>query len=568
MTLLIYGGRTHETKLHGIRGRHHAPRGIHLPVVSSRWGTDLEKRGATGLAGLGDYLDISYSVLVDIDGIVASVLIDTGSSDLWVLGDSCITGCDASVPLHPLSTVNSTGLDVSLRYGDSGTGTYAYGVIGNGIVDIASLQVSNQKFALINRTNAGVKESSSSGIFGLGFPVNSVLWNTLFVERYLKSSSVVQGAPTNCLTRRRTFGDGEYLPHPNLPFRQSQFPDLSFLDPDLAHTSHQSTRAVESLSDRVFQSYLDIAPLLGRLIAAKEIDPMFAVSLQRDTVEIGGNAGQLSIGELPPGTQNDSLTWVPVRGYTRSQGGLPPPADSPGEVYPIAWEIPIDDVYLDGTKLPRSNLSSSTISVSALIDTGNSLIRGPEDVITEIDHRIGTSFLCSDVHTLAFSIGGKLFPVDPRDFVFQQFADSVTRCIANVVVTDPPAEGGYLFSWSLGTPFLKGVISAFYFGDLQYPSRDPPRVGLLSTVPQDAGEKLTDAVNIAKAGGGNFPSIAESASTGTSTRAPIALDTKVPVPTRDNPPVDQGQGSSAIKTHGSDSFLYWIVQGMVIWILY
>jgi hypothetical protein len=47
---------------------------------------------------------------------------------------------------------------------------------------------------------------------------------------------------------------------------------------------------------------------------------MFAITLQRDTVEIGGNVGQLSIGGLPPGVQNGSLTWVPVRGYTRKQG--------------------------------------------------------------------------------------------------------------------------------------------------------------------------------------------------------------------------------------------------------
>jgi phytepsin len=43
--------------------------------------------------------------------------------------------------------------------------------------------------------------------------------------------------------------------------------------------------------------------------------------------------------------------------------------DSPAKAYPIAWEIPVDDVFLDGMKLPRSQLSSSNISLSALIDT-------------------------------------------------------------------------------------------------------------------------------------------------------------------------------------------------------
>jgi hypothetical protein len=72
-----------------------------------------------------------------------------------------------------------------------------------------------------------------------------------------------------------------------------------------------------------------------------------------------------------------------------------------------------------------------------------------------IDHRLGFSFPCSEAHTLAFSIGGKLFPTDPRDFVFQEYTNTMERCTADVVATDPPAVGGYLFSWSLGIPFLK-----------------------------------------------------------------------------------------------------------------
>lgn len=96
---------------------------------------------------------------------------------------------------------------------------------------------------------------------------------------------------------------------------------------------------------------------------------MVTVTLQRDTVDIGGNLGMLAVGELPVGIENGSLTWAQVRGYPVAQGGLAAPADSPNEIYPIAWEIPLDDVYLDGQKLPRSTLSSSNISLSALIDT-------------------------------------------------------------------------------------------------------------------------------------------------------------------------------------------------------
>ena len=79
----------------------------------------------------------------------------------------------------------------------------------------------------------------------------------------------------------------------------------------------------------------------------------------------------MSLGKLPAGVNNDSLTWVKVRGYTTAEGGMTAPPDSPGEVYPVAWEVPIDDVWLDGQVLPRSSLSAANISLSALIDTAS-----------------------------------------------------------------------------------------------------------------------------------------------------------------------------------------------------
>jgi Eukaryotic aspartyl protease len=70
---------------------------------------------------------------------------------------------------------------------------------------------------------------------------------------------------------------------------------------------------------------------------------------------------------------------------------------------------------------------------------------------------------CSEPHTLAFQIGGKLFPVDPRDFVNQVHENSVDECAPNLVATDPPAVGRYLYSWSLGGPFLKRFFVATFF---------------------------------------------------------------------------------------------------------
>jgi hypothetical protein len=51
----------------------------------------------------------------------------------------------------------------------------------------------------------------------------------------------------------------------------------------------------------------------------------------------------------------------------------------------------------------------------------------------------------------------------------------------------------------------RSVLASFYFGNISYPSKDPPRVGFLSTVPSDAGDQLKAAVAEASSASANFP---------------------------------------------------------------
>ena len=66
--------------------------------------------------------------------------------------------------------------------------------------------------------------------------------------------------------------------------------------------------------------------------------------LQRDTIDVSGNNGALTIGKLPDGVDNSSLTWVPVRLYSPGNGGLSPPTFAPGEV---CFVFPIDMKHAD-----------------------------------------------------------------------------------------------------------------------------------------------------------------------------------------------------------------------------
>ncbi|KAK0471167.1 aspartic peptidase domain-containing protein [Armillaria novae-zelandiae] len=433
-----------------------------------------------------------YSVTIGNTSI--PLVLDTGSSDLWAISDACDS--------------ESCTTDLSYFYGDSQSATYALGTIGQDTVSLAGLHLDGQYFASIDETNTSVLDTGAAGIFGLGFPGNRLVFFSLHFYSFIWSDVFFNKHPS--LSQRRRSDE----PPASSRRRQGSF-GTHFLPPRRQSYSNSSAAARTSV---ITDSYASMGPFVTRLVANAELNaPMFTVTLQRNTIARGGNVGQLSIGELPAGVKNETLTWVPIRSYSSEEGGLAGPTDSPNEKYPINWEIFIDAVYLDGQKLNRSSLASSDIAVSGLIDTGNSLIRGPSDIIDAIHTQLGgTEFSCSTPHILAFQIGGKMFPIDPRDFIVQAFADNVDICAANIAATDTPVLGGssgVCRSSRLNVLAGCSVLSAFHYGNLSYPSTDSPRIGLLSTVPDDASDKLIEAV-MAASDSGNLYGTAESAPTG------------------------------------------------------
>jgi len=429
----------------------------------------FRRDGITGSIGLGDNADLLYTVPIKLGDTVMAVHLDTGSSDLWVISEACQSPLckNSGLPHYPSSSLNASGLSVVMNYGDSKTGTYASGPIGNDIASVAGVAMLNQQFAAINATTNPTIQYGAAGIFGLGFP----------------TGSLIQASVTS-------------------------------------QNSHDSTT-----TDDLLAAISSNGPLLSRMAMSGQLaQPMFAISLQRNTIEVDGT-GVFSIGRLPDGIDESSLTWVPVRLYTEAQGGIPPPAFAPNELYPFRWEIDIDGVFIDGKQVPQSTLASNGIkmtSVSALIDTGNSLIRGPSDVVQNILHSVSPVYTtsqsiptlpCAIPHSLAFQIGGKMFPVDPANFISPYMMGSVETCVASeLVATDPPSVGA-LFSWSLGDPFLKSNLVAFYYGNLTHPSVDPPRIGFLSTVSANANDDLVQAVESASVDGGTFESTIQYAPT-------------------------------------------------------
>ncbi|KAF8628547.1 hypothetical protein AX15_003827 [Amanita polypyramis BW_CC] len=429
-------------------------RGISLPIVRGSPGSPTSRKRATsmhGAVGLGDYEDVAYNVLVTIGGLNLPLVLDTGSSDLWVTSDACLIDCNNTIKYHQ-TTFNSTGLEAHLYYGDSSSGTYAFGLIGTDTVSVAGLSLPQQYFVAINNTSTNVGGTGSSGIFGLGFPFNSVVFNDVLRAELSQPHTRSSEQPKS---RKNDAQRQQLNVHPTKPsFSISTFPNLRHL----SKMTSQSTTST-SVVDATLSPFATLGPFISRLVATNALsEPLFAITLQRDTIEIGGNAGVLSIGQLPANVKNESLTWVPIRGYAVDNGNLGAPVESPNEVYPIAWEVFLDDVYLDDEKLPRSELASPNITLSALVDTGNSIIRGPPDIVSYVTNKLGADFPCDEPHTLTFSIGGERFPVDPRDFIEQEYKNNVSWCTAKLLATNTPTIGGFLYSWSLGSPFLKRSV--------------------------------------------------------------------------------------------------------------
>ncbi|KIJ48551.1 hypothetical protein M422DRAFT_103485, partial [Sphaerobolus stellatus SS14] len=346
-----------------------------------------------------------------------------------------------------------TEIDFALDYGDAFTITSVIGLIVSGPVALVGIELDNQFFSAGSFTNSNVIFDGLTGILGVGFHVNSGLLQTLVRQE------------------RDPAANGSLV----TDFINSQLPTQG--------------------------------PFLSRLVATGELEqPMFTITLQRDSVDIGGNVGQLTIGTLPDGVRNDSLTWVPVQRSSLDNAGVVGPSDSPDEVniYESFWEVVIDDVILNGEVLPRPNI---TVPYTGHIDSGSTQLLGPQSVVNAIFSALsndtanfnstqGPRVDCNKFVQITYVAGGKQFPVDPRDFLGPQL---LPNCSVEAVNPTTPPQPGIGFSWVLGDVFLKSNLVAFYYSNLTHPSVDPPRIGFLSTVPSNAAELYSSAISSTQA---------------------------------------------------------------------
>ncbi|KAL1747005.1 aspartic peptidase domain-containing protein [Schizophyllum fasciatum] len=143
-------------------------------VVRSR-GTLFGLSAHTRLANTREY---AYMVKIQLGGQDFSALLDTGSSDFWIVSTDCTSPDCSSVARYSANVSSSlvaTTTPFVLNYLlGSVTGYVAYETVYLGVYEIAS-----QAFAIANNTQElGLSATGNSGVLGLCFPSSASISST------------------------------------------------------------------------------------------------------------------------------------------------------------------------------------------------------------------------------------------------------------------------------------------------------------------------------------------------------------------------------------------------------
>ncbi|KAF9461540.1 aspartic peptidase A1 [Collybia nuda] len=142
----------------------------HRDMLAKKYGPGQpQKRGAGTNLITNQNSDSSFfgSLAIGTPPVSYNVILDTGSSDLWVAASNCTVGCSGVPTFNPTasSTFVSNGAAFKISYGSG----EAAGTLGEDTVQMAGFSVSNQTFAACDVVSSGLLSSPVSGLLGLAF---------------------------------------------------------------------------------------------------------------------------------------------------------------------------------------------------------------------------------------------------------------------------------------------------------------------------------------------------------------------------------------------------------------
>ncbi|ORX38818.1 aspartic peptidase domain-containing protein [Kockovaella imperatae] len=123
-----------------------------------------------GEVSLTDHnLDASYSGSISIGTPPQQfeIILDTGSSDLWLASTNCSIGCNGMSQFDPDNSTTFRNLKSTfdISYGSG----QAHGILGQDVVTLGGYSVAGQTFAACTDLTPGLITSSVSGIMGLSW---------------------------------------------------------------------------------------------------------------------------------------------------------------------------------------------------------------------------------------------------------------------------------------------------------------------------------------------------------------------------------------------------------------
>lgn len=147
-------------------------------------GQSLQQRGTGYNLIVNQGVDTGYygTIAIGTPPMSYDVILDTGSSDLWLTSSTCGTGCGTSPTYDPAksSTFQNLSTPFEIQYGSGAVAGY----IAEETVQMAGFSVAKQGFGVVNALSSAFNTNPVSGIMGLAWsPLSSThqtpFWQTL-----------------------------------------------------------------------------------------------------------------------------------------------------------------------------------------------------------------------------------------------------------------------------------------------------------------------------------------------------------------------------------------------------
>ncbi|KAJ7107936.1 aspartic peptidase domain-containing protein [Mycena epipterygia] len=358
----------------------------------------------------GAAFDNEYVVNITVGGKTFNAILDTGSSDTWVVheGFSCFDLNGTAVPVatcdfgpaqfNPADSPTFTPFVNATFFVRYGSGESLRGPAGFDTVTVGGLSVFQQEIG-VPTLNAFLGDGVSEGVLGLAFPGLTSVYTTN------NASELVQ---------------------------------------------------------------MQYTPFFLNAVQQKKVkNPFFSISLDRATLKqeandpFDPNLGLLAFGGIAPVPVLKTSVKVPVQGYTPQVPGVP--SNAPDAQF-FWYTLDIDSFTFPGssTVITKNN--------NTIFDTGNTLNFVPSAVAVAYNAQFsppatldatGTYVVACNATAPAFAVvlGGTSFKIDPRDQIMvQKDANGTTFCISGTQDGGPDVPGNL---FALGDVFFHNVVMTF-----------------------------------------------------------------------------------------------------------